>query len=577
VAGIGVLLVGVALLVTLILPPTNPIPPPPVPPIQERSIAVLPFVNMSGDPSVDYLGDGLADEIANRLTRVPGLAVASRTSAFVYKGTNKDITTIAAELGVRHVLEGSIRGEGEALRITAQLIDGPSKFHLWSDTYERRQARDFDVEDDISGSVLEALKIVLLPDQLARLRERPTADYAAYDLYLQGISVLRNSSTATALDQAARRFEEALKLEPTYAEAHAALCETGVKRFTYLRDPASLRAAQQSCDQAMRLDKGLAEVYLALGLLYSANGQHAEAEGQYRKALELKPEQVEAQLGLASVLSDQRRYDEAEASYAAARKARPRYWMVYDKYGTYHLGHGRPAEALKQYRRAAELAPHNATVHSNVGVAYFLLGDFPNAATAFRRSVEIEPTSEGYSNTGTMYFYGGNRDEAVRMFEQATALTPKDYVVWGNLGDAQRYSSERSALAAQSYARAAELALAHLGVNPEDARARTLLAYFLARRGHVAAATAELAQVPLAESKDYYLHYYAALVQRQLGDADAAIEHLKIAVDSGFPRYVLRVAPELDGLQEDPRVVVLLSESGEAAIQSNSLKGGTVK
>jgi tetratricopeptide (TPR) repeat protein len=341
------------------------------------------------------------------------------------------------------------------------------------------------------------------------------------------------------------------------------LCETGVKRFTFLRDPASLREAEQSCDQAVRLDKGLPEVYAPLGHLYSANGQHAEAERQYRKALELKPELVEAQLGLASALADLQRYDEAEATYAAAQKVLPRNWMVYDKFGSYQLARGRPAEALKQYRRAAELVPQNATVHSNVGAAYFLLGDFPNAAEAFRRSVEISPTSEGYSNTGTTYFYAGNADEAVRMFEQSTELTPQDYMVWGNLGDAQRYSSAQSGRATRSYDRAADLARAHLGVNPEDARARTLLAYFLARQGDSVAASVELAQVPLGESPDYYVHYYAALVRRQLGDDTEAIDQLRMAVEAGFPHHVLRAAPELDGLQSDPRMGSVLERPGE--------------
>jgi TolB-like protein/tetratricopeptide (TPR) repeat protein/DNA-binding winged helix-turn-helix (wHTH) protein len=576
IAGYSVMTIAVAALITSILPhPDRPSSKPQTAAVPERSIAVLPFVNMSGDPSVEYLGDGLADEIANRLTRVPGLAVASRTSAFAYKGTSKDVSAIAAELGVRYVLEGSIRREGDSLRITAQLIDGPSKFHLWSKTYERRQVRDFDVEDDISGSVAEALRVVLSPDELARLREGPTTDFDAYDLYLKGISVLRNSGTSAALGEATQLFLDALQIDPTYAEAHAALCEAGVKRFNFLRNPASLVSAQTSCDQAVRLDKGLPEVHLALGLSYSANGQHVEAERQYRTSLTLKPELVEAQLGLASALAAQRNYEEAEATFLAAQKARPRYWLAYDKFGSYQVARGRPGEALNQYRRAAELAPQNASVHSNVGAAYFLLGDFPNAAAAFRRSVGIAPTSEGYSNAGTTYFYAGNADEAVRMFEQATALTPQDYVVWGNLGDAQRYSSEQSGRATQSYTRATELARAHLGVNPEDALARTLLAYFLARRGDTTAATAELAQVSLANSKNYYAHYYAALVQRQLGDADAAVEHLRSAVESGFPSYVLRAAPELDGLQDDPRVVALLEKSENGTIESNAGTGGT--
>ena len=142
-----------------------------------------------------------------------------------------------------------------------------------------------------------------------------------------------------------------------------------------------------------------------------------------------------------------------------------------------------------------ELAPDNATVHSNLGAAYFLLGDFGNAAAAFRRSVEIAPTGEGYSNSATMYYFDGRYDDAAAMFEQAVKLAPQDHSLWGNLADAYRYSKAKTALAPATYAKAAELARESLRVNPEDALARAQLAYFLARQGRSAEATAELAHV----------------------------------------------------------------------------------
>ena len=534
----------------------------PVPPVvSERSIAVLPFVNMSGDPANDYLGNGLAEEITNLLTRLPGLEVASRTSAFNYQSSKLDIPAIARELGVRYILEGSIRRQGNELRITAQMIDAPKDIHQWSRTYRRTLSDVFSIEEEISKSVLQALKIVLSPEQRDHLSRRPTDSDTAYDAYLRGLSTLRNGTDAAALDEATRQFEKSLRIDPTFAQAYAALCQTDVKRYTYLREKDSVASAEESCTKAVQLDSNLPDVHLALGLLYSATGEVESAEVQYRKAIAQDGDLTEAYLGLASALSERDLHDAAEQTYRQAIQARSRYWASYDAYGTYLATAGRPADAINQYRRAMELAPDNATVHSNLGAAYFLLGDFGNAAAAVRRSVEITPTGEGYSNLATMYYFDGRYDEAVAMFERAVKLAPQDHSLWGNLADAYRYSTAKKALASATYAKAADLARESLRVNPENPLVRAQLAYFLARQDRSSEAAAELTHVGVEDSTAVYVHYYAALAYLEIGNADAAISELKRAVAAGYPRYLVRAAPEFETLEHDSRMIELLQES----------------
>ena len=534
----------------------------PVPPVvSERSIAVLPFVNMSGDPANDYLGNGLAEEITNLLTRLPGLEVASRTSAFNYQSSKLDIPAIARELGVRYILEGSIRRQGNELRITAQMIDAPKDIHQWSRTYRRTLSDVFSIEEEISKSVLQALKIVLSPEQRDHLSRRPTDSDTAYDAYLRGLSTLRNGTDAAALDEATRQFEKSLRIDPTFAQAYAALCQTDVKRYTYLREKDSVASAEESCTKAVQLDSNLPDVHLALGLLYSATGEVESAEVQYRKAIAQDGDLTEAYLGLASALSERDLHEAAEQTYRQAIQARSRYWASYDAYGTYLATAGRPADAINQYRRATELAPDNATVHSNLGAAYFLLGDFGNAAAAVRRSVEITPTGEGYSNLATMYYFDGRYDEAVAMFERAVKLAPQDHSLWGNLADAYRYSTAKKALASATYAKAANLARESLRVNPENPLVRAQLAYFLARQDRSSEAAAELTHVGVEDSTAVYVHYYAALAYLEIGNADAAISELKRAVAAGYPRYLVRAAPEFETLEHDSRMIELLQES----------------
>lgn len=523
----------------------------------DRSIAVLPFDNLSGDPANEYLGDGLAEELANQLTRVPDLQVASRTSAFAFKGKRLSIEEIAAELGVRYVIEGSIRRSGDTLLVTSQLIDGPKGFHVWSKTYRRPLDELRTIEDDISGSVIEALRIVLAPDALARLN-RDKVQRGAHEAYLQGISELRQFTDASSLDRATKRFEEALAVDPTYAEAYAGLCQARVQRYTKLQEASAVSQAEQACAQATRLDSGLPDVHLALGQLYVATGQPVQAEREYRQAAGLDPDLIEARVGLGTALKLQGRTEEATREYQQAIALRPRYWLGYEAYASILLEQGRQAEAAAQYRRGLELAPRNATLLSNLGAVLFLSGDFAGASDAFRRSVEIAPTSEGYSNSGTTYYYAGRYADAAAMFEQAARLAPQDYQVRGNLADAYRHAAGKGELAIAEYAKAAELARASLGVNPESALPRAALAYYLVRQGLSAEASTQLATVQFESGADVYTHYYAALVYKELGDLPAAIAQTREALAAGYPANLLQADPEFQLVLEDPELAAAI-------------------
>jgi TolB-like protein/Flp pilus assembly protein TadD len=523
----------------------------------DRSIAVLPFDNLSGDPANEFLGDGLAEELANRLTRVPDLQVASRTSAFAFKGKQLSIEQIAAELGVRYVIEGSIRRNGDTLLVTAQLIDGPRGFHVWSKTYRRPIEELQNVEDEISGAVIEALRIMLSPETLARIAGKNTQQ-DAYEAYLQGISELRQLADEGALDRATKRFQEAVAIDPTYAEAYAGLCETSVQRYMSFKVAAAIADAERDCARAAKLDNGLPDVHGALGRLYVVTGQGALAEREFERAIALDPDLVEARIGMGAALGQQGRFDAAEEAYRAALQQRPRYWAVYGAYGAFLLGRNRLPEAVAQFQRGVELAPENAALLSNLGGSLFLSGNFVDAADAFRRSVQLEPTGEGYTNTGSNYYYAGRYEDAVAMFEQATRLAPSDYQMWGNLGDGYRHLPGKADLAVDAYTRAAELARAALGVNPDSQVTRTLLAYFLMRQGRREQAAAELKTARATPGRDVYSHYYAALVYKELGDVAAAAVEIGKALELGYPATLLRADPELASLSSNPALSRLL-------------------
>ncbi|MGH8123679.1 MAG: tetratricopeptide repeat protein, partial [Rudaea sp.] len=230
-----------------------------------HSIAVLPFVNMSGDVDNEYFSDGIAEEILNLLTKLPQLKVSSRTSSFVFKGKEANIRTVAKELEVGAVLEGSVRRAGDHVRITAQLIDAESDSHLWSETYDREMKDVFAIQDDIARSIAEALQVALGPKERRALQNIATADPQAYDFYLKGRKYLYAFTRRDFL-HAISMFERAIELDPRYALAYAGMADAYSMLYRYAEaTPRKLQLAEQASQRAIELDPESAEAHTSLG------------------------------------------------------------------------------------------------------------------------------------------------------------------------------------------------------------------------------------------------------------------------------------------------------------------------
>ncbi|HZF15724.1 MAG TPA: tetratricopeptide repeat protein [Steroidobacteraceae bacterium] len=515
----------------------------------QYSIAVLPFVNMSGDPRNDYLGDGLSEEISYRLTRIPQLHVAARTSAFAFKGKSENVSEIAATLGVRYVVEGSIKRQADRIRVTAALVEGASGSNRWSNAYERPSADVLAIQSDISAQVITALELVLGESGAAANAPPGSINTVAYDFYLQGRAYLRQTKSKKSLETAEQLFQRALAAQPNFARAQAGLCETRVERYTLEKIPAFVAAAEEACANARALDSAAQEVHMAVGRLRLATGDAADAQASYGQALALVPQSPDALIGLAEALAAGGKFDDAESSYRRAIAAQSSYAAAHIAYGGFLFTHGRAAEAATAYERATQLAPNDARALSNLGGAYFLMGNFDKAADAFQRSLAIQPRSATYSNAGTVLYYLGRYGEAEQMFRKAIEFTPGNHVIWGNLADAQLFES-RPGDAKSSYRRALELADGELAVNPKDAVNQAAAAYYATRLGEQDRARRSI-KIALTEGdRDVYAHYYVALAELGLGDAAAALAHVKRARELGYPEKLMRAAPELGELRK---------------------------
>jgi serine/threonine-protein kinase len=400
----------------------------------EISIAVLPFVNMSGDPENEYFSDGLSEELINALVTVDGLKVAARTSAFAFRGQERDVREIATELGVGHVLEGSVRKSGDRVRITAQLIQAEEGFHLWSDVYDRELTDIFAVQEEIAEAIAEQLKLTVTAEGRSTMARRRTEDLEAYDMYLLGRHQWATRSE-TGLFRAKEYFEEVIRRDPTFAPAWSALSGVYGALPWYTRfDPAeALATGREAARRAIELDPASAEAHAVLAVIeyeYGWNWDAAEAE--FEIMLELDPEYALGLNWYCQLLVAIGRVSEGVALCRRAYSLDPLFFLH-----SYIMGNTLAAtdsldEALAMYDRALELQPGVPEVDWEKGGFLLLAGRLDEAAGAFETWLRKEGV-EGPERMGIVMAGmedAARRTEATEVLRAFEAQNRVDSVLW---------------------------------------------------------------------------------------------------------------------------------------------------
>ena len=260
----------------------------------QASVAVLPFINMSGDPEQDYFSDGITEDIITDLSKISALFVVSRNTAFAYKGTTQDLDRVAARLGVQYLLEGSVRKVNDRVRITAQLIDGRTNGHVWAERYDRKFEDIFELQDDISHAIVDALRLKMLPRERETISQRPTYNSEAYRFYLMGRSFFHRGHTRRFLRLAKQMFQRALDLEPDYAAAHAGIADCNSHLLDAGDTSITTNEIFEQSERALAIDANLAEAHASKGLALYTAGRYEEAEASFERAIALKPDLFEA-------------------------------------------------------------------------------------------------------------------------------------------------------------------------------------------------------------------------------------------------------------------------------------------
>lgn len=527
-----------------------------------RSIAVLPLVDMSPAGGNDYLGDGLSEELSTRLAGVPGLRVAARTSAFEFRGRNLDVRKIGQSLGVRHVLEGSVRRTGDNVRVTVQLIDTATGYHVWAGNFDRAWRDVLALQDDIALSVTEALQIVLRDNESPSRPGGHQVNARAIEPYLAGLATLRLPGDLSLLDRAEAAFQQAISLDPEFAGAYAGLCRTHTRRFTRTRDPASKEAGERVCRKALQLDPASVETEKALASIALADGKFAAAAKSYAGMLQRNPSDADAYIGLGDALAGLGKGAEAEANYRRAVRAEPAYWGARTALAKYLYERGQVDAAAVEQQKATELVPSSANVWSNLGAILQMKGDFDGALTAYRRSLQLEPSKDAYSNIATTYFYLNRYPEAVENYERAAALGEHDYLIQGNLADALWQAPGRRDDAVARYRRAILLAENELQATPAAPALRAQLGYFYGRVGDAERSRRYLAEALAAGPEIVYVQYFVGVSAADARQRETALQAVRELVRMGYPATLLRSAPEFRSLLQDAEYKKIVSGGG---------------
>jgi TolB-like protein/Tfp pilus assembly protein PilF len=380
------------------------------------SIAVLPLDNVGGDSTDEYFSEGMTDELANALGKLPGLRLASRTSAYSFKNRRGDnVTEIGRKLNVDAVLEGAVRRSGNRLRVTAQLTKVSDGLSLWSDTYERQTRDVFQVQDDIARSISDALKLKLGASAVAvSSNSRGTANLPAYDLYLRG-RFFWNRRGADNLRRSISYFNAAIARDPGYARAYAALAIAYalLPEYSDSAPPDVFDRTKAAASRALAIDRGLAEAYAALGLASVHAWDFKSAEAAYRKAIALDPRYPTAHQWYGELLYHTNRLDSSVAETRMALSLDPLAPITPAAVGYSLILSGRYDEAIAELRKGIELAPGLGMHHAVIAQAYFWKSDVRTAIAEVDTSIALDPeVSSRWGELAYMYGRSGMPEKA---------------------------------------------------------------------------------------------------------------------------------------------------------------------
>ena len=521
-----------------------------IPPLSSgRFVAILPIQVLGDASQIGYLAQGVEEALSTKLFQVKDVRVTSSEEAD--KVNPKDPPTkIARALGANYLVQGTLQGSGNRIRVSMRLQDALHDKRVWSKEFDGVSSDLFTLEDQIYSDLVSALNVNLTTDEVASSKNRPTENAAAYDLYVRGRNALRghdNKSIQSALDY----FDQALKADPKFALAFAGEADASLHMYQLKKDNFWTQKALTSAQAAEQINDKLPEVHSALGSAYIATGKYAQAIAELKRAISLAPGSDEAyrRLGAAYLASGD--YPHAIEAFQKGVELNSYFWVNQNALGDTYFRSGDYTKALQAFQQVTVLAPDNSTGYENIGNVYAQQGKYKEAVPYFQKALQIEPFYLAYSNLGTAYFFLKQYPQAAEMFEKAVELNPNDTSMAVNLADSYRFSDQKDK-AHTTYQQAVSLGYKELQTNPQNSDVMAQVALCYANLGDAQQADTFIKKARAIDKTSLDYVYDQAEIYALLGNTKDALSALKEALEKHYPAEAVAADPNVDSLHSNP-------------------------
>ncbi|MBN2030841.1 protein kinase [bacterium] len=533
---------------------------------REKGIAVLPFINI-GNLSINQVWcDGFQEGLTSIITQLEEfqdqLWVVPSSEIRSHKITS--VQEAKKVFNVNLVYTGSIRFDINNIFMTINLVDAKSLRQLKSIIIEDQVSNLSMILDSIIMQLVDMLKIVLQPKQLASLKIGETKNSLALDYYIRGRGYLLDYQDEDSLNTAITLFEQALQEDEDYALAHAGLGKAYLFKYRLTKNVQDIDEAVQYCNRSLDLNGQLTPVRITLGSIYIEKGYYAEAAEIFSEAIQLDSTDAEAYRELGYAYEKMGRSEDAEANYKKAIELKPLYWGHYSYLGGFYSDHARYQEAIEQFRQVIRLAPENTRGYNNLGGIYIFLEQWDKAQEILEKSIDIKPTNTAYYNLATAHYYQYHYDEAIEFYERILADEPnQDYRVWGALAESYYWAEGKRYLAAEKYRQAISLAEEQLTVNPKDPDILSDLSGYYANLGNREKSMTLLNRVIALEPASLEVQFRIAETYQQLGYEEEALNWLAVVLNKGYSPLRIEQNPHFKDLKSDARFEKILEDRSQ--------------
>ncbi len=512
-----------------------------------RTLAVLPFRDLSSGDGGSLVGDGLVETMSARLGRVPGVQVVTPGPGVVLASHGRDPFETARDYGADLFLQGSIQRESDRVRITYSVWNRQDRTQIASGDVTGPASAIFSIQDELTDRVCRDMKL----ERTAAIPPPAGLNAAQQVRYLEALGLLQRWDLGRTVDEAIERLTALEAEAPDAPAVHAALARALLRNYEATHDRAWADRAIAECSRAVSLDPTLPQVRAIRGAVLARTGHAADGVAEIEKGLAQEPHSLDMTLALAIAQQAAGRAADAERTFRRAITLAPGSWLPYNGIGKLFYEKGRFADAASMFQVVVQLTPDNVRGWNNLGGASQQMDALDRARDAYATSARLKPgDASTQSNLGTLEFFLRHYADSARAFERATGLAPRKSLYWANLGDACRLAPGEAGRAPEAYKRAATEARAEIGVDPKDAAARTTLALALARLGDRSAAREEMTRALSITPDDPDNLYQAAILAVLEDRGDEAVEWIRKSLAHGMSTAQVLREPEFESLRK---------------------------